>query len=299
VEAIATGKPAAARSRRRRLTMSRRFESAGPLTYVFLLLIAILSIFPLYWSVVIASHDNSAIAAYPPVATPGSELFHNIGRVFNSGEVNISFWTALFNSAIVAGAIAASVVLFSTLAGFAFAKLQFRGNKVLMLVVVGTLIVPIQLGVIPLYIEMKHLHWINHLQAVIAPALVSAFGVFLMRQYIVQSVPDELIDASRVDGCHTFRVFWHVILPAVRPAAAVLGLLTFMNAWNDFFWPLIVLTPGNPTVQVAVSTLQSGYVQDYALVFAGTFISIVPLLVIFLVLGRQIIGGIMKGAVKG
>jgi cellobiose transport system permease protein len=191
------------------------------------------------------------------------------------------------------------VVLFSCLAGFAFAKLQFRGNKLLMLIVIATLIVPVQLGVIPLYIEMKHLGWINHLQAVIAPSLVSAFGVFLMRQYIVSSVPNELIDAARVDGCHTFRVFWHVVMPAVRPAAAVLGLLTFMNAWNDFFWPLIVLTPGNPTVQVAVSTLQSGYVQDYSLVFAGTLVSILPLIVIFLVLGRQIIGGIMKGAVKG
>ena len=128
---------------------------------------------------------------------------------------------------------------------------------------------------------------------------MSAFGVFLMRQYIVAAVPTELIDSARVDGCHTARVFWHVVLPAVRPAAAVLGLLTFMNTWNDFFWPLIVLTPGNPTVQVAVSTLQSGYVEDYALVLTGTFISVLPLLAIFLVLGRQIIGGIMKGAVKG
>jgi cellobiose transport system permease protein len=287
------------RRRKRRMSLGRRFESAGPLTYIFLLGVAIISIFPLYWSVVVASHDNSAIAAYPPVLTPGRQLFHNIGRVFNSGEVNIDFWTALFNSAIVSAAIACSVVLFSCLAGFAFAKLQFRGNKLLMAVVIATLIVPVQLGVIPLYIEMKHLGWINHLQAVIAPSLVSAFGVFLMRQYIVSSVPNELIDAARVDGCHTFRVFWHVVLPAVRPAAAVLGLLTFMNAWNDFFWPLIVLTPGNPTVQVAVSTLQSGYVQDYSLVFAGTLVSILPLIAIFLVLGRQIIGGIMKGAVKG
>jgi cellobiose transport system permease protein len=296
---VATPRPTARRRSRRRLRMTRRFESAGPFTYLFLLLIAVVSFFPLYWSVVVASHDNSAIAAYPPVTTPGSQLFHNIGRVFNSGEVNISFWTALFNSAIVAGVIAFSVVAFSTLAGFAFAKLQFRGNKLLMLVVIGTLIVPVQLGVIPLFIEMKHLGWINHLHAVIAPSLVSAFGVFLMRQYIVSSVPNELIDASRVDGCSTIRVFWHVVLPAVRPAAAVLGLLTFMNAWNDFFWPLVVLTPQNPTVQVAVSTLQSGYVEDYSLVFAGTFISIIPLIVIFLVLGKQIIGGIMKGAVKG
>ena len=293
---VATPKtPAAAAA----VALTRRFQSAGPFTYLFLLLVAIFSFFPLYWSVVVASHDNSAIAEYPPVMTPGDQLFHNIGRVFNSGEVSINFWTALINSAIVSGAVAFSVVLFSTLAGFAFAKLQFRGNKILFLVVIGTLIVPVQLGVIPLFIEMKHLGWINQLQAVIAPSLVSAFGVFLMRQYIVAAVPNELIDASRVDGCSTIRVFWHVVLPAVRPAAAVLGLLTFLNAWNDFFWPLIVLTPQNPTVQVAVSTLQSGYVQDYALVFAGTFISIIPLLVIFLVLGRQIIGGIMKGAVKG
>jgi cellobiose transport system permease protein len=291
--------PQSPRGRRRRFGTSRHFQQAGPFTYLFLLLVAILSFFPLYWSVVVASHDNSAIAEYPPVTTPGDQLFHNIARVFNSGEVSINFWTALINSAIVSGAVAFSVVLFSTLAGFAFAKLEFRGNKVLFLVVIGTLIVPVQLGVIPLFIEMKHLGWINHLQAVIAPSLVSAFGVFLMRQYIVSAVPNELIDASRVDGCSTIRVFWHVVLPAVRPAAAVLGLLTFLNAWNDFFWPLIVLTPQNPTVQVAVSALQSGYVQDYALVFAGTFISIVPLIVIFLVLGRQVIGGIMKGAVKG
>jgi cellobiose transport system permease protein len=296
---VAVATPSATLARPRRLVLGRRFQTAGPGTYLFLVLVAALSALPLYWSVVVASHDNSAISDYPPVLTPGRELFRNIGRVFNSGEVNIDFWTALLNSAVVAGVVAVSVVFFSALAGFAFAKLRFRGSKALMLAVIATMIVPVQLGVIPLYIEMKHLGWINHLHAVIAPNLVSAFGVFLMRQYIAAAVPNELIDSARVDGCHTARVFWHVVLPAVRPAAAVLGLLTFMTAWNDFFWPLIVLTPGNPTVQVAVSTLQSGYVQDYALVLAGTFVSILPLLFVFLVLGRQIIGGIMKGAVKG
>ena len=283
---------------RRRRSVGRRFGNAGPLTYVFLLVVTAASAFPLYWSLVVASHDNSAIAEYPPVVTPGHELVDNIQRVFNSGEVNIDFWTALANSALVAGVVAISVVFFSALAGFAFAKLSFRGSKALMLTVVATMLVPVQLGVIPLYIEMIHLGWVNRLPAVIAPNLVSAFGVFLMRQYIAGAVPNELIDAARVDGCHTARVFWHVVLPAVRPAAAVLGLLTFMMTWNDFFWPLIVLTPGNPTVQVAVSTLASGYVEDYALVLAGTFVSILPLLFVFLVLGRQIIGGIMKGAVK-
>ena len=153
-----------------------------------------------------------------------------------------------------------AVVFFSALAGFAFAKLHFRGRKLLFVAVIATMLVPVQLGVIPLYIEMIHFGWANHLQAVIAPNLATAFGVFLMRQYIVGSVPNELIDAARVDGCYTFGVFWHVILPAVRPVAAVLGLLTFMTTWNDFFWPLVVLGPRNPTVQVAVSTLASGYV---------------------------------------
>ena len=285
--------------RRGRGYLPRHLGGAGPVTYVFLTIAALASAFPLYWSFVVASQDNSAIGAYPPVVTPGGSLRENVSRLFNSGEVNVDFFKALTNSLIVASAVTAGVVLFSALAGFAFAKLSFRGHKALLVTVILTMMVPVQLGVIPLYIEMIELGWTNRLAAVIAPNLVTAFGVFLMRQYISEGVPNELIDAARVDGCHTLRVFWHVVLPAVRPVAAVLGLLTFMMTWNDFFWPLIVLTPENPTVQVAVSTLASGYVQDYSLVLAGTFISIVPLLVVFLVLGRQIIGGIMEGAVKG
>ena len=288
---------AGVRGRRRKI--SRRLGGAGPVTYVFLALAAVASMFPLYWSLVVASHDNSAVSAYPPVLTPGNQLWHNLSRLFDSGEVNVDFWTALANSALVAAVVTVAVVFFSALAGFAFAKMNFRGARVMMLTIIATMLVPVQLGVIPLYIEMIHFGWVNHLQAVIAPNLVTAFGVFLMRQYIVGGVPDELIDAARVDGCYTLGVFWHVVLPAVRPVAAVLGLLTFMMTWNDFFWPLIVLSPRNPTVQVAVSTLASGYVEDYALVLTGTFVSILPLLAVFLVLGRHIIGGIMTGAVKG
>ena len=290
----------ASRLARRRRSAARRFEHAGPGTYLFLLLVLACSIFPLYWSFVVASHDNSAIGAYPPEVAPGGNLWRNVHRLFNAGVVNVDFVKALGNSLFVSSVVTASVVFFSALAGFAFAKLSFRGSKLLFVVVIATLIVPVQLGVIPLYIEMNKFGWLNHLQAVIAPFLVSAFGVFLMRQYISSAVPNELIDAARVDGCHTLRVFWHVVLPAVRPIAAVLGLLTFMNTWNDFFWPLIVLTPHNPTVQVAVSTLAgAAYVPDYALILTGTFVSILPLLVVFLVLGKQIVGGIMKGAVKG
>jgi cellobiose transport system permease protein len=283
-----------------RHAVARRLDNAGPLTYLFLVLVVVASVFPLYWSLVVASHTNAAVYEYPPKLLPGSNLFHNIHRLFNTGVVNIDFAKALVNSTIVATVVTACVVFFSALAGFAFAKLEFRGRKVLFVLVLATLIVPVQLGLIPLYIEMKHFGWLNTLKAVAAPNLVTAFGVFLMRQYIVGAVPNELIAAARVDGAKTWRVFWHVILPAVRPIAAVLGLLTFMNTWNDFLWPYIVLNARNPTVQVAISDIATvAYVPDYSLILTACFVSILPLLLIFLLLGRQIIGGIMQGSIKG
>jgi cellobiose transport system permease protein len=120
-----------------------------------------------------------------------------------------------------------------------------------------------------------------------------------MRQYTVQAVPDELLEAGRMDGCTSWGLYWHIVLPALRPAMAVLGLLTFMQAWNDFMWPVIVLSPQNPTVQVALSTLAGGHYMDYTLVLAGTALATLPILIVFGLFGRRIIGGVMEGAVKG
>lgn len=271
-----------------------RLGRVGPLTYPLLILVLLLSIFPLYWTGVVASQSNEAIGATPPPLVPGGNLLDNVRRVFEQ----TNFHTALVNSLVVATAITVSVLVFCSLAGFAFAKLRFRGRQAMMLIVIATMMVPTQLGVIPLYLMIGELGWSGRLPAVVVPTMVTAFGVFWMRQFISQVVPDEMIDAARVDGCHTARICWHVILPAIRPAAAVLGLFTFMQAWNDFFWPLVVLTPENPTVQVALSTLAAGYFQDYALILAATAVATVPILVVFALLGRQIIGGIMEGALK-
>ncbi|EIE99439.1 carbohydrate ABC transporter permease [Saccharomonospora glauca] len=253
------------------------------------------SIFPFYWSFLVASRDNSVLTEQVPPLTPGGNFFANAARVFDT----VPFWKALANSFIVAGSVTISTVLFSSLAGFAFAKLRFRGRNALFLFVVATLAVPTQLGIIPLYMAMAELGWANELQAVIVPNLVTAIGVFWMRQYTVSAVPYELIEAARMDGCSMIRVFWHVCLPAVRPAAAFLAMFTFMTSWNDFLWPLVALGPDNPTVQVALEKLQSGYYVDYSLVLAGTTLATVPILVVFLLLGRQIVAGIMQGAVKG
>ena len=143
------------------------------------------------------------------------------------------------------------------------------------------------------------MRWAGHLSAVIVPATVSAFGVFWMRQYLVDAIPDELIEAARVDGCSTLRTFWHVCVPAARPAAGMLGLFTFMQTWTDFLWPLVVLDPESPTIQVALNQLQSGYYVDYSLVLAGAVLATLPIFVVFLVAGRQLVAGIMQGAVKG
>jgi cellobiose transport system permease protein len=288
---------ALARPWRRRLAVrAGGLRPAGPLTYFTLVAVLFFFAFPLHWSLVVASRGNEAVSAVPPAIWFGGNLFRNIQRVFASDSVE--FALAMKNSLIVSGTITFSVVLFSTLAGFAFAKLRFRGRNALFLGVVGTMMVPQQLGVIPLYMLMAKFGWTAKITALIVPGLVTAFGVFWMRQFIAQAVPTELLEAGRVDGARTLGLWWHVVLPAVRPAMAVLGMLTFMNAWNDFFWPLIVLQPDNPTVQVALSGLASGYYQDYSLVLTGAVLSVLPILAVFAVFGKQIIHGIMEGAVK-
>ena len=268
---------------------------SGILRYPFLTVVVLLSAFPVYWTFTIASQTNEAVGRTPPPLLPGGNFLANASRVFDT----VDFGRALLNSFIVAGSITLTTLLFCSMAGFAFAKLSFRGRNALLLVVVATLMVPVQLGIIPLYIEMQALGWGQELIAVIAPTAVSAFGVVFMRQYVVSAVPDELLEAGRMDGCTTWGLYWHVVLPALRPALAVLGLLTFMQAWNDFMWPLVILSPEDPTVQVALSTLSSGHYLDYTLVLAGTALGTLPVLVVFALLGRQIISGIMEGAIKG
>ncbi|HET7277736.1 MAG TPA: carbohydrate ABC transporter permease [Dermatophilaceae bacterium] len=269
--------------------------AAGPWTYAVLSVVALLSVVPLYWTLVAASRNNAEIASTPPPFVPGNSLFDNIGHAMET----VDMVKALRNSLIVSGSIALGTVFMCTMAGFAFAKLRFRGNRVLLGITIGTMMIPSQLGVIPLFMLIAKLHWVNHLQAVILPTLVSAFGVFFMRQFLSEAMPDELLEAAWVDGAGTWRIFTAIVLPIARPAMAVLGMLTFLTAWNDFFWPIIALTSDNPTVQVALNNLGGGYVPDQSVIMAGTLVGTVPVLVVFAILGKHIVGGIMQGAVKG
>ncbi|GAA4531857.1 carbohydrate ABC transporter permease [Amycolatopsis samaneae] len=271
-------------------TTARRWRTLP--VYFALVLVTVASVFPLYWSFVISTSDNSVIGDRTPALLPGGHLLDNLAAVFDA----VDFWAAIRNSLIVACTVAVSNVVLASLAGFAFARLRFPGRNSLFLVVVGSMMVPAQLGVIPLYILVGELGWESKLQAVIVPGLVSAFSVFWMRQSCEESVPAELVDAARADGCSLLRVYWHVALPALRPQAAVLGMLSFMAAWNDFFWPLIVLDPNEtPTVQVVLSQLASGRFTNYSLMLTGATLGALPVITLFLLLSRQVINGMIGG----
>ncbi|MGK5519332.1 carbohydrate ABC transporter permease [Micromonospora sp. URMC 107] len=270
-------------------------------TYLFLSVVIAFSAFPLYWMFVIATNTDEALAKIPPQVLPGGQLVTNLREVFSMQDV--FFLQSLGNSVIVSSVVTASVLFFCSLAGFAFAKLRFKGRNALMVMVVLTMTVPNQLGVVALYILMGRMPgeggWNGTLLAVIVPGLVSAFGVFYMRQFILDAVPDELVEAARMDGASTMRIFWSVVVPAVRPAMAVLGLLTFVATWNEFQWPLITLGGTDyPTSMVALSDLASGNYVLYRRVLAGALVATLPLLVMLFVGGRQIVRGIMEGAVK-
>jgi len=285
---------AVARAGRRKGGGNSRLRASW-LTYAILGLVTVVSAFPLYYTLVMATRTNAEINQVPPPLVPGGRLLHNIREAYNQVDLT----KAIINSVIVSSSVALGTVLFCTLAGFAFAKLKFRFSSVLLGLTIGTMMIPPSLGVIPLYQMMVKFGWVDQLQAVILPTLVTAFGVFFMRQYLLHAMPTELLEAGWVDGASTFRIFLSIVLPIARPAMAVLGMLTFLQAWNDFFWPILVLQADNPTVQVGLNNLGQGYVPDRSVILAGTFLTTIPVIVVFAALGRQIVGGIMHGAVKG
>lgn len=293
---IEEGIPQESARRRNRTTKIRGYRP-GFWVYAGLGIVLLSAVFPYYWSFLIGSGDSSTINDPDMSWIPGGNFIDNALSVVNNPAVN--FWPALWNSIYSSTLIAAAVVITSTLAGWAFAKLRFPGSKALLVFVVATMAVPMQLGVVPLYILFADLGWTGQIGAIIIPALTSAFGVFWMTQYLQQSVPDELIEAARVDGASMIRTFWVIGVTAARPAAAMLFLFTFVGAWNNFFWPFIVLDRQNPTLPVALSLLQSNYFVDYSIVLAGVLLATIPLLILFAFAGKQLVSGIMAGAVKG
>jgi putative chitobiose transport system permease protein len=265
-------------------------------TYLLLSAIALIMLFPLLWLISTALKSQSEnIFSFPPQLLPAQPTLENFITVWQS----YPFGSYLLNSTIVAILTVTLNVLFCTLAAYPLARLNFRGRDLTFALVVSTIMIPFQIVMIPLYILTVQLGLRNTLLGMILPSLASAFGIFLMRQAF-QGVPKELEEAARMDGCSELGIWWHVMIPAVRPAIATLAIFVFIGSWSDFLWPLIVLDNEQfYTLPLGVATLAGAFSLDWRLIAAGSVISIAPILLVFVFLQRYIISTDVATGVKG
>ncbi|MFE7761460.1 carbohydrate ABC transporter permease [Streptomyces sp. NPDC057438] len=278
--------PAAKRSRRPR----------GLSAHVFLVVAVLVSVFPFVWTIVMATNTTKDIYKSPPKLTFGSHLLENIRGVLDT----VDFFGSMLNTVLVATVTTVLVLFVDSLAAFAFAKFEFPGRRMLFGLLLVFMMLPLQLAVLPQFILMSEIGWVGMLKALVWPALSNAFGIFWLRQYIETGVPDELLDAARIDGAGFFRQYWNVALPMIRPAMSFLAIYAFVGAWNDYVWPLIVLTdPQHVTLQVELAQLNVGHNTDYSMVMAGVLMASLPLVAVFAIFARGFIAGATEGAVQG
>jgi cellobiose transport system permease protein len=272
----------------------RRPKGLG--THALLVLAVVISVFPFVWTIVMATNTTRDIYQSPPKLTFGSHLLENIRNVLDT----IDFFGSMLNTVVVACVTTVLVLFVDSLAAFAFAKFDFPGRKILFGTLLVFMMLPLQLAVLPQFILMSEVGWVGMLKALVWPALSNAFGIFWLRQYIENGVPDELLDAARIDGAGFFRQYWNVALPMIRPAMSFLAIYAFVGAWNDYVWPLIVLTnPDHVTLQVELAQLNVGHNTDYSMVMAGVLMASLPLVIVFSVFARGFIAGATEGAVQG
>lgn len=251
---------------------------------------------PFYFMFVFASHSRSAIFSLPPPLWFGDDFMLNLGILTE----RIPFWRSLGWSLYVALAATALTLLFCSMGGYAFAMFEFRFKKPLFTLVMGTMLLPAFLGMIPTFMIMDAFGWIDQPRALYIPGAASAFGIFMMRQFIAASIPRDLIEAARMDGCGELRIYWSIVLPLLQPAMGTLGLITFIGSWNNFIGPLIVMrSPEMYTLPLALRSLQSPVNTEWGALMAGAAIATVPLLALFAISSRRLIDGLTAGAVRG
>lgn len=255
-----------------------------------------LPVLPIVWTLFSSFKPVSDIFTYPPRLLPSEPTVEHYWRLFTEVLFLRWFWNSLWVGVVTT----VLALFFSALGGFAFAKYQFRGKTLLFNTVLGSMLIPFAVLLIPLFVLTTRIGLVDSLLALIIPWVAPAYGIFLMRQYIVQSVPDELIDAARIDGASEFGVFRQIVLPLVRPALGALAIWNFLAVYNSFLWPLVVLTSNEKlTLPVGLAALYGNYSREYGLVMAGAVLAAIPMIAVFIALRRQFIEGLTFGALKG
>jgi len=265
-------------------------------SYIFLIAGLALMVGPFLWMVLGSLKPESDFLRNPPTFLPSAPTTDNYGRLFDQ----LNFPQFFFNSAVIALAITVGTLIFCPMLGYALAKLRWHGKRVVMALVLATLMVPAGITLIPNFILMSNLGLVNSYPGLILPFLAGPFGVFLMRQFML-GIPDELLEAARMDGANEFRTFWSVVMPIATPVLATLGILTFLGSWNSFIYPLVMATePQMYTLPVALATFATGqYQADHGMLMAGSVILVVPVLVVFILFQRWITEGIATTGLKG
>lgn len=272
-------------------------ESRGHalLVHAGLIALTLLSLAPLLWMLSVSFMPVGGASRFPPPLLPSSITLDNYRALFD----RIGMGGYFANSALVASAITLLSLLINTMAGYAFAKLRFAGRERIFKLLLAALVIPSQVAMLPLFLMLKQMGLVNSYAGVVVPGLASIFGIFLVRQY-ARSIPDELIEAARIDGAGEWRIFFRIVLPMLKPVLVTLAIFTFMGSWNDFMWPLIVLTDQtNYTLPVALASLSREHIQDVEMMMAGAVLTVLPVLLLFLMLQRYYIQGLLLGSVKG
>lgn len=260
-----------------------------------LCLAAGLTLFPLLWMLSASLMPPGSSSTYPPPLWPDHPTLENYRLLFARAGVGWHF----VNSLLISTAATALALTFNVAAGYAFAKLNFPGRGRIQQVLVAALVIPAQVAMLPLFLMLKSIGLVNTLAGVLVPSLAGVFSIFLVRQAAV-AIPDELLDAARIDGAGEIEIYRRIVLPLLTPILVTLAVFTFLGTWNDFLWPLIVLNDGDRyTLPVALASLSREHVQDSELMMAGSVVTVLPVLVLFLALQRFYVQGLMAGAVKG
>lgn len=259
-----------------------------------LIALAALTLFPLFWMVSVSLMPADEAHRFPPPLLPASPTLEHYRLLF--ARLDIARY--VLNSALVAAAVTLLSLLLNAMAGYAFAKLRFAGRERLFRGLLASMVIPSQVAMLPLFLMLKRLGLVNSYGGIIVPGMASLFGIFLIRQY-ARSIPDSLLDAARIDGAGEFRIWWTLVLPLCQPILVTLAIFTFLGTWNDFMWPLIILTDNERyTLPVALANLLGEHVQDAEPMMAGAVLTVLPVILLFLVLQRYYIEGLVLGSVK-
>ncbi len=256
---------------------------------------AMLSIFPFYWMFVLATHNSTNIFDVPPPFWFGNSIMENYRSLIDA----VDFWTSVWNSVYISVMATITTLFFCSLAGYGFAMYDFKYKNQLFTLLFMTLMIPQRINIIPYFLIIDWLGWLSTARAIYLPGMASAFGIFLMRQYIGSSIPKDLLYAGRIDGLSEFGIYFKIVLPLIKPIMATLGIITFINQWNNFLSALIVLRDKSSfTLPLILRSLQGVTNTEWGAMMIGTALSVFPLLVVFVFASKRIIGGLTSGALK-